>query len=616
MPDLLTQPAPPPATGYVTTRTVTLFAPPHELQLECGRKLGPIQVAYEAYGKPNAARDNVVLVCHALTGDAHAAGLHGADDPRPGWWDIMIGPGKAIDTDQYFVICSNILGGCKGTTGPSSINPATGRPWGLDFPVVTIEDMVKVQKRLLEHLGIERVLAVIGGSMGGMQVLEWAVRYPESVRSAIAIATTARLNSQAIAFDAIGRNAVLADPNFANGQYHDGQPPEKGLAIARMVGHITYLSEEGMHLKFGRQLRNADRYRYDFTSEFSVETYLDHQGRTFVERFDANSYLYVTKAMDYYDLATREGSLENAFRNVRARFLVVSFRSDWLFTPRQSRQIVDALLANGKDVTYCDIDSAYGHDAFLLEPERLGRLIRGHLAAVAGRALRPPPPAPPVKNPNDSAFRGALTSLSARLRGQRPAGLHRGDFAWIERVIPASASVLDLGCGDGALLNGLRARKDVTGLGIELNECALLDCVDRGLSVIHADVETELPKLRTASFDYAVLSQTLPALRRPEVVLEEMLRVARAAIVSFPNAAFWRRRWRLLATGRAAPDDSPRSWYSGPQLRVFSLKDFLEYCRRANIRVLDAIGLSPNRLRRLHALPNLRAEQAILVLSR
>jgi homoserine O-acetyltransferase len=586
---------PPDSVGWVKTQSVTLFEPPDALVLECGRTLGPIDVAFETYGTLAPTRDNVVVVCHALTGDAHAAGYHEGEEARPGWWEIMIGPGKPIDTNRYFVVCSNILGGCKGTTGPSSINPATQRPWALDFPVVTIADMVKVQKRLLDYLGIDQVLAVVGGSMGGMQVLEWSVRYPSIVRSAIAIATTARLNAQSIAFDAIGRSAVLADPHFADGDYHNGPGPEKGLAIARMVGHITYLSEEGMHLKFGRQLRNADRYRYDFTSEFSVETYLDHQGQAFVERFDANSYLYVTKAMDYYDLAARAGTLPAAFRDAAARFLVVSFRSDWLFPPAQSRQIVDALTACGKNVTYCDIDSAFGHDAFLLEPERLGRLIRGHLAAVAGRALRPP-------------------SFSAGSRpGQEVRDAVRSDLAWIERVIAAGSRVLDLGCGDGALLARLRDVKDITGVGIECDETEVLECVDRGLSVIHADLESELAKIADGSFDYAVLSQTLQALRRPDVVLREMLRVARIVIVTFPNCAHWRRRLRLLLGGRGAVHPGPGGWCAGRQVRTLSIRDFLDYCADSGVRVVDQIGLL--RGRRLNTATNLRAEQALFVLA-
>ena len=369
--------------GIVRTQTVTLFEPPDVLRLECGQTLGPIEVAYETYGQLNADRSNAVLICHALSGDAHVAGYHSIEDRKPGWWDIMVGPGKGIDTNRYFVICSNVLGGCRGTTGPSSINPRTGRPWGLDFPVVTIEDMVKVQKRLIEYLGITRLLAVVGGSMGGMQVLEWAVRYPESVAAAIPVATTARLNAQSIAFNAVGRSAILADPDFAGGQYRvHGTVPENGLAIARMVGHITYLSEEGMHEKFGRQLRHAAKYAYDFNSEFSVETYLDHQGRAFVERFDANSYLYITKAVDYYDLSARAASLAEAFARTQARFLVISFSSDWLFPPEQSRDIVNALVANHAPVSYCNVQSNCGHDAFLLEHELpvYGGMTRAFLA--------------------------------------------------------------------------------------------------------------------------------------------------------------------------------------------------------------------------------------------
>ena len=283
--------------GIVQPQTVTLFEPPNLLHLECGRTLGPIQVTYETCGKLNAEKTNAVLIFHALSGDAHVAGYHNVEDRKPGWWENMVGPGKGIDTDKYFVICANTLGGCKGTTGPSSINPATGKPWGLDFPVITIEDMVKVQKGLIDSLGIKQLLGVIGGSMGGMLVLEWMVRYPDHAKAAIPVATTPRQSAQCIAFDAVGRNAILADPNFKCGQYHEDSPPEDGLAIARMVGHITYLSEQGMHEKFGRQLRNAEKYSYDFTNEFSVETYLDYQGRAFVQRFDANSYLYITKAL-------------------------------------------------------------------------------------------------------------------------------------------------------------------------------------------------------------------------------------------------------------------------------------------------------------------------------
>ena len=361
--------------GIVKTQIIRVVDENNPLELACGKTLGPIDVAYETYGKPDATGDNAVLICHALSGNAHVAGLNSPNDRKPGWWDNMVGPGKGIDTNKYFVICSNFLGGCAGTTGPSSINPKTGKPYGLDFPIITIADMVKVQKLLLDKLGIKQLLAVVGGSIGGMQVLQWTINYPEFVRAAIPIATTSHLGAQSIAFDAVGRNAILADGKFANGQYHDGPGPNQGLSIARMIGHITYLSEEGMRNKFGRQLRNTQEYSYDLGSEFAVETYLDYQGASFVERFDANSYLYITKAADYFDLDLTYGGLEQAFAKIKSRFLVVSFSSDWLFTPIQSEEIVNALVANRKDVSYVSIESSYGHDAFLLENDTLGRLI-------------------------------------------------------------------------------------------------------------------------------------------------------------------------------------------------------------------------------------------------
>lgn len=365
--------------GFVETQYATLCEPPNELVLDSGVKLGPIDIAYETYGVLNEDKSNVILILHALSGDAHAAGWYkGAR--KPGWWDIAIGPGKAFDTDRYFVICSNVIGGCKGSTGPSSINPATGRPFGLDFPVVTIGDMVRVQKRLLDHLGIDSLLTVSGGSMGGMQALQWAVDYPDMVRSAIPIATTSRLSAQGIAFNEVGRQAIMADPNWNHGDYYGKIPPDAGLAVARMIGHITYLSDEGMHAKFGRRLRDKEKYGFDFSSDFEVESYLKYQGEAFIQRFDANSYLYITKAQDYFDMTNETGSLVEAFRGVKARFLVISFSSDWLFPSYQSKEIVTALRLNGVDVSYCEISSTYGHDAFLLEAGQQAILIKNFLA--------------------------------------------------------------------------------------------------------------------------------------------------------------------------------------------------------------------------------------------
>ncbi|MGD2174471.1 MAG: homoserine O-acetyltransferase [Candidatus Brocadiaceae bacterium] len=367
--------------GIVETRTWRFAEPPDRLELRSGVRLGPIDVAYETYGELAAERDNAVLICHALSGDAHVAGRHSPDDPKPGWWDLMVGPGKGIDTDRYFVICANCIGGCKGSTGPGSTNPETGRPYGLDFPMVTISDMVRVQHALVrEHLGLEKLLCVIGGSMGGMQVLQWAIDHPGMVVSAVPIATTARLSALGIAFDEVGRQAIYSDPDWNDGDYYDGTPPARGLGVARMVGHITYLSDRSMREKFGRRLQERDEVGYDFgPPDFQVESYLRYKGGSFVERFDANSYLYITKAMDYFDLVADYGSLVNAFEGARSRFLVISYSGDWLFPTYQSKEIVRALQGNGVPVTFCQLASEYGHDAFLLKDPQLEDAVSSFL---------------------------------------------------------------------------------------------------------------------------------------------------------------------------------------------------------------------------------------------
>jgi homoserine O-acetyltransferase len=588
--------------GIVETKIVRLIEADAPLELRCGKSLAPIDVAYETYGTLNAAGDNVIVICHALSGNAHVAGRNSADDKKTGWWEIMVGPGKGIDTNKYFVICSNFLGGCSGTTGPSSINPATGRPYGLDFPFITIADMVKVQKLLCDKLGIRQVLSVIGGSMGGMQVLQWAIEYPDFVRSAIPIATTTHLSAQSIAFDAVGRNAILADPNFADGQYHDKQAPAVGLSIARMIGHITYLSEESMRQKFGRELRTAQEYRYDFDSEFSVETYLNYQGQAFVERFDANCYLYITKAMDYYDPEKHYGSLKAAFANAASRFLIVSFSSDWLFTPAQSEEIVNALAVNGKDVSYCDIDSPYGHDAFLLEPEALGSLISGFLEAThrkvaesANHILESIPNAP-VASHYDLARRA------------------RVDYELIESLIEPHSSVLDIGCGDGELLAWLTRDKNIKGQGIELKEDVTLACVNRGIPVIQHNIELGLEKYSDGSFDYVILSQTLQTLKDPEKVFQELLRVGKKVIVSFPNFAHWRCRMQLFFAGIAPVTKGlPFRWYNSPNIHFFSLKDFDQFCEKLGIIVETRIPLIKTNASPVKFAPNLFAEQVIYV---
>jgi homoserine O-acetyltransferase/O-succinyltransferase len=365
--------------GIVETKCFAFAEPPNEMELECGRKLGPITLAYETCGEMNEDKSNCILIVHSLTSDAHVAGKHSPDDRKSGWWDNMVGPGKGFDTTRYFVICSNIIGGCMGSTGPNSMNPETGKQYGADFPMVTISDMVNAQKALIDYLGIKQLLCVAGGSMGGMQVLQWAVAYPEMVRLAMPIATTARLSAQAIAFDAVGRHAIMADPNWKKGSYYGGSSPNRGLGIARMIGHITYLSDRSMHEKFGRRLQDKSALDYDFVTEYQVESYLNHQGDEFVKRFDANSYLYITKAMDYFDLAQPSGDLKKELAKAKAAFLVVSFSSDWLFPSYASKEIVSALRRNNIDVSYAEIQSDYGHDAFLLEVDTLTRLILSFL---------------------------------------------------------------------------------------------------------------------------------------------------------------------------------------------------------------------------------------------
>lgn len=365
----------------------TFAEPPAELVLESGAKLGPITIAYETYGTLNAAKNNAILIAHAFSGDSHVAGRYPGDSEgdKPGWWDFMVGPGKGIDTDKYFVICPNILGSCMGSTGPCSTSPATGRPYGLDFPMMTIGDIVTTQKILIDALGIQRLHGVIGGSVGGMQVLEWCVRYPQVVRSAVPIATTMRHSALAIAFNEIARQSIMADPNWNRGDYYAGVKPEMGLAVARMVGHVTYLSDQAMHRKFGRKLQDKETFSFGFDGDFQVESYLRHQGTKFVGRFDANSVLYITKAADYFDVTekmSKAGPLHEGGHH-KIKYLVISYSSDWLYPTYQSKELVQTLKRTGQDVSFCEIEADCGHDAFLIPDERLTTLVRGFFDGLA-----------------------------------------------------------------------------------------------------------------------------------------------------------------------------------------------------------------------------------------
>jgi homoserine O-acetyltransferase len=366
--------------GTVGSSTFTCCQPPHELRLKSGEKLGPITQVYETYGELNADKSNAILIFHSLTGDAHAAGYY-AGDKNPGWWDGMIGPGKAFDTNKYFMICANVIGSCKGSTGPASINPKTGRPYGLSFPMVTIEDMVVAQKLLIDHLGIKKLLCAAGGSMGGLSALKWAVLYPQFVQSVITIACNHRHTAQQIALHEVCRQAIMSDPDWQGGDYYGKSIPARGMALSRMIGHITYMSEKSMDERFGRKLIGKEKVGYDFSHDFEVESYLKYRGDSFVQRFDANSYLYLTKCLDYFDLA-EEGDLAAPFRKCDASFLIISFTSDWLYPSYQAKELIRALKSVDLDVSDIEINTNYGHDAFLVETQAQSHMIKHFLTRM------------------------------------------------------------------------------------------------------------------------------------------------------------------------------------------------------------------------------------------
>ena len=569
----------------VETQTVTFPS----LPLDCGVTLMHVDVAYETYGKLNADRSNAILVLHAFSGDAHAAGVS-RETGQPGWWSAMIGPGLAFDTDKYFIISSNVLGGCRGTTGPGSIDLATGEPYAMHFPVITIGDMVRLQKMLVDVLGIERLLAVAGGSMGGMQALEWAVAYPGAVAAALPIATTSRHSAQQIAFNEVGRQAIMADPDWNEGNYYHLKPPARGLAVARMIGHITYMSDASMRQKFGRRLRDKDAFGFDFSVDFEVESYLRYRGSQFVSRFDANTYLYITKAMDYFDVAARHASLAEAFKDNHVRFLVLSFTSDWLYPTYQSLELVGALRGGNSDVAFTELPSTYGHDAFLLETKEQNEMVTGFLESVFQDLSRRP--SHPV-----------VRRVSAELQS-------RQDYAMIGEMIEPKARVLDLGCGDGELLAWLCEQKQIDGRGVEIEGENVRRAIARGVSVYQGDIDEGLADYPDGSFDFVILSQTLQEMRYPLRVLREMLRVGLHAIVAFPNFGHWRVRLAHLMSGRAPRTKLfPYDWYESPNLHFLTIDDFISLCGKQNWTIERRIFVGKSGT--VDSLPNLRAEVAV-----
>lgn len=554
----------------VETRTAVIELPREGFRLESGEFLHSLEIAYETYGELAPEKDNVIFICHALSGDAHVAGIS-SEDGRQGWWDEMVGPGKGIDTNLYFVICANILGGCKGTTGPSSVNPSDGRPYGSRFPKITVGDIVAAHLALLKHLQIDSLAAIVGGSFGGMQVLEWIIRYPDTVRSCICVASATSLSAQALAFDVVGRKAITSDPSWRRGDYYEsGDKPVAGLAQARMIGHITYLSQAMMDEKFGREKKTRDAAfdgeRESFSSDFQVESYLDYQGSKFVDRFDANSYLHITSAMDEFDLGCRYGGLSKAFAGIKSRILIVALSSDWLFPPEQSKEIANGLLAAGKNVSYMELVAPHGHDAFLVDIEHLATAIRAFLPWVGGRDGR-----------------GAAAAGCAA--GVTPGASGSGSLD-VARYIRKGARVLDLGCGNGGLLQHLAETNGSWGLGVDCDLEHVISVIDRGVNVFHSDIDEGLSVIPDDSYDVVVLNDILQAVKRPRDVLRETLRIAGECVVSFPNFGNWAHRLSLLAMGRMPKGRTlPFEWYNTPNIHLFTLKDFVDLCAGDNIKV-------------------------------
>lgn len=596
--------------GLVSTETLSLPVGADGWVLAGGGKLSRIDVAYETYGERSPDGSNTVFICHALTGDAHAAGYHDASRPEvTGWWDKMIGPGKGIDTRYYHVICANILGGCSGTTGPSSLNPATGKAYGSSFPEICVSDLVDVHVALLEALGIKQVAAVIGGSFGGMQALDWAIRYPQMVDHCLCIASAASLSAQALAFDIVGRGAITADPDWQDGDYYaNGRMPAGGLAQARRIGHITYLSPEMMHRKFGREkqiIDNTKNRQTDKQSLFEIESYLDHQGRKFIERFDANSYLRITNAMDEFDLTEEYGSIRKAFESIRAKMLIVALSDDWLFPPEQSEAVANALLGAGKSVSYCRLEAPHGHDAFLVDVEHLSEAIRAFMPWVHCAGC----------DPDGESVCSAVGGCSAE---NPPERIH--EYELMAEMVPAGSRVIDLGCGDGKLLSLLARRRNAVGIGIDIALEHIMTAMDQGHDVFQSDIDHGLTMIPDNAYDIAVLSETMQVVRRPRKVLHDMLRVAAEGIISFPNFGKLSNRMSLLLRGRMPMGRSlPYLWYETPNIHLFTLGDFCELCREEKIRIVEKVCIAQDGFSRLlcaAGLCNAGAERIIVRVAR
>lgn len=543
------------------------------LELSSGQSLNSFTLAIETYGKLNPSATNAVLICHALNASHHVAGVY-EDNPKDvGWWDNMVGPGKPVDTDKFFVIGVNNLGSCFGSTGPKSINPKTGKPWGSTFPILTVEDWVNAQSRVADRLGIKKFAAVMGGSLGGMQALTWAIQFPERVEHCIVIASTTGLSAQNIAFNEVARRSIITDPDFHDGHYieHESRP-KNGLSVARMIGHITYLSNDDMTEKFGRERRTNSNYNYDYDVEFQVESYLRYQGEKFSKYFDANSYLLTTKALDYFDPAKTHGngSLESALEPVKAKFLAISFTTDWRFPPENKRKLVKALLKAGKSVTYAEIDAPHGHDAFLLSDEKYHRVVRNYFEEIHEEIIQKQSPHKKIPV------------------------LERQDLKQIASWINPMEKVLDLGCGDGLLLQYLQEVKGVNGLGVEFDDEKFASAVSKGVRVVQQNLESGLEFFYDKQFDVVVLSQTLQSMKNTETILLEMARVARRGVVSFPNFGHWSHWWSIMNGRMPVTGQMPYEWYNTPNIHLCTLYDFERLSEKLGLKILQRVTYRDN----------------------
>jgi len=579
--------------GIIELKKMRLQLPEGGLRLAYGGVLKEIEVAYEECGAPLDGT-NAVYICHALTGDAHVVGIKSGEEKPSGWWEGMVGPGRAVDTNRYHVICANVLGGCSGTTGPMSLNPDTGKPYGSAFPQYSFDDAVDVFRMLLRQLGVTHLAALIGGSYGGLQVVNWMTRYPDEIDKVCLIATSAALNTQAIAFSVMSRNSITDDPKWNGGDYYEvegqrsevkgqtvdslsstvqpstsnlqlscGQGPRAGLASARQLAHITYLSRELLQRKFGRGLQQnfveapaaekAERDRL-FKTYFQIESYLDYQAMKFLRRFDANSYLHITRSMDLYDPCDRYGSFDAAFARVKAKVLVVSYRGDILFPWWQSKEIVASLMRAHKSVSYCHLESGTGHDSFLTDIDDLSKLVGGFL----GR-----------RTPKVMAW---------QVRHHRA----------ILGMVKEGAHVVDIGCGDGTLLNVLRERKHVRGDGIDIDVEQIEEALADGHDMFWDDVDDGFESIPDRHYDTAIVSDTLQEVKNPRMLLSEALRIADEAIVTFPNFAAYRIRFTLAFTGRLPVSKQlPFQWYDTPNIHCVTLKDFRALCEKEGYEIRE-----------------------------